>query len=95
VGRPAGVPGRKQLELNEFRPEKGVRMAPEGEWVVVVPFMPIAEARRAFEEWKREHPGSAGLADEDIRIHMGRAVPRDEQRYLVRAETLARLVEGH
>jgi hypothetical protein len=57
--------------------------------------MPMGDARRAFEEWKREHPGSAELHDDDIRIDMYRTKPHDELRYLIRAEVFSRLVEEH
>jgi hypothetical protein len=62
------------------------------DWVIVVPPMPMADARRAFEKWKREHPGRAGPQDDDIRIDMYRTKPQDELRYLIRAEAFSRVV---
>lgn len=63
-------------------------MTNDGEWVEVVVAMPMAEARRAFEQWKQNHPELDPLKDDDVRVDLIRTTEGDRIRYQIRAETL-------
>jgi hypothetical protein len=54
------------------------------DWIEVVPPLPLADARRAFERWRSTHPEAAQLNDEDIRIDLMRTMDGDRVRYLIR-----------
>jgi len=57
-------------------------------WVEIVPSMPSAEARDAYEQWKVNNLGTIEISDDDIRIDLIRTMSGDERRYRIREEAL-------
>lgn len=53
------------------------------EWVQVVPPMPAAQARRAYEQWKESVDPGCGPPDDDVRMDLVRTASGCLVRYLV------------